>query len=334
MLKTCVAALLCLSTWCVQAANVPKSQALANPMTFALIGDQPYGAFFVSSTDTVLRAVNANPEVQWILHVGDIKGGGERCDDDLLKARIAQLNSSQKPLYYTPGDNEWTDCHRDSNGNYNSQERLLFLRKIAFSKPQSLGKKPAPVLQQNAQFPENGMWRIGNTLFITLNVPGSNNDLESPSSRRATQSKIEADYLTREKANEQWLDQAALEFKKANPPTETVIAMQANPLDGSGKSWLGKLFNTDDGYQPIMKAIARYISATQRPLLLAHGDTHRFVFDQPDLSQYDSTFKLPSLFHRVEGWGHPFYNQWVRVTVHSGMPSPFEAESIPIQSGP
>ncbi|WP_288106610.1 metallophosphoesterase family protein [Limnobacter sp.] len=316
------------------ASALPHTNPTSTPLTFALIGDQPYGAFFVPSTDKVIQAVNSRPDVQWVLHVGDIKGGGERCDNDLLKARIAQLNQSQKPLYYTPGDNEWTDCHRDSNGNYNSQERLAFLRKIAFAKPQSLGQHPAPVLQQNKQFPENAMWRIGNTLFVTLNVPGSNNDLEAPASRKESPEAIEASYLSRERANEQWLQKAAGEFNKESPPTETVIAMQANPLDGSGGGWLGKLLNTPNGYASIMKAIAGYVDATQRPVLLAHGDTHRFVFDQPDLSRFDPSFKHPELFHRVEGWGHPFYNEWVRITVRSGQESPFNAESVSIQTGP
>ena len=36
------------------------------------------------------------------------------------------------PLLYTPGDNEWTDCHRPAAGRYNPLERLDAVRATFF----------------------------------------------------------------------------------------------------------------------------------------------------------------------------------------------------------
>jgi hypothetical protein len=42
----------------------------------------------------------------------------------------------------TPGDNDWTDCDRPSNGGFNSLERLDHERQVFFSTPFSLGAHP------------------------------------------------------------------------------------------------------------------------------------------------------------------------------------------------
>ena len=55
------------------------------------------------------------------------------------------------PLVYTPGDNEWTDCHRTSNGGYTPTERLDVIRTTFFPQPGlTLGKQRRPVDAQAA----------------------------------------------------------------------------------------------------------------------------------------------------------------------------------------
>ena len=39
-------------------------------------------------------------------------------------AQIAGFPAVADPVVYTPGDNEWTDCHRASAGGYLPTERL------------------------------------------------------------------------------------------------------------------------------------------------------------------------------------------------------------------
>ena len=47
----------------------------------------------------------------------------------------ARLRPFEDPLVYTPGDNEWTDCHRANNGAYNPLERLAFVRSTVLRPP-------------------------------------------------------------------------------------------------------------------------------------------------------------------------------------------------------
>jgi hypothetical protein len=40
-----------------------------------------------------------------------------------------------------PGDNEWTDCHRKTNGAFNALDRLTYLRSTMFAGRESFGRK-------------------------------------------------------------------------------------------------------------------------------------------------------------------------------------------------
>lgn len=295
----------------------------STPFSFALMGDQPYNSLLEPATDSLIQHMNSDPEVQWILHIGDIKGGAEPCSDELLKRRIDQMNSSSKPLVYVPGDNEWTDCHRESNGNFNTQERLNFIRTQAFARPHTLGQINFVVRQQKSHpYPEHLMWQQGSTLFISLNVPGSNNDLLNPVPRKTSAAEARRLLQKRDAAIADWLQEGEQLFdKSATALTETVVAIQGNPIDGSGS---GKT----DGYANFMKTLVAFIDNTNRPVLLVHGDTHTFKWDKPALRKYGATAETEALFYRVEGWGHPFVNSWVKVTVTPGLESPFKVESI------
>ena len=61
-----------------------------------------------------------------------------------------QFDRFADPLVYTPGDNEWTDCHRANNGSYNPLERLGKVRQLFFPHPgRTLGQHPVDVASQD-----------------------------------------------------------------------------------------------------------------------------------------------------------------------------------------
>ena len=91
---------------------------MARVRRLALIGDVPYGAVRETPFDRLVAEVNRDNSVDFVMHAGDIKAGSERCDDDLIRRRFTQYQSFQRPFVFTPGDIEWTDCHRVSNGGY------------------------------------------------------------------------------------------------------------------------------------------------------------------------------------------------------------------------
>ena len=112
----------------------------------------------------------------FIVHAGDIKSSNRKCSDKIFLDRYALFNSSSVPFIYVPGDNEWTDCKRLGAGHFRETERLYKLRELFFAKPFSLGKTRIPVEQQSTAFPEHLRWRLGPVLFVSLNVPGPNNN--------------------------------------------------------------------------------------------------------------------------------------------------------------
>ena len=86
------------------------------PFTFAVIGDIPYGPAQITAFPSVVDQINADPAVQFVDHLGDIKSGSSWCTDTYFAMIRQQFDRFSDPLVYTPGDNEWTDCHRPNNG--------------------------------------------------------------------------------------------------------------------------------------------------------------------------------------------------------------------------
>src|SRR5882757_4397496 len=52
-----------------------------HPFTFAVIGDIPYGDAEIAAFPSYISQINADPDVQFVDHVGDIKNGSSVCSD-------------------------------------------------------------------------------------------------------------------------------------------------------------------------------------------------------------------------------------------------------------
>src|SRR5262245_61461939 len=89
--------------------------------SLAVYGDAPYGT---SPTDTTqfdlspgfVAAVNADASVDLVLQVGDIHSGKQYCTEAYDRSIYQLWTGFTKPLIYTPGDNEWMDCHKAGEG--------------------------------------------------------------------------------------------------------------------------------------------------------------------------------------------------------------------------
>jgi hypothetical protein len=164
-------------------ATAKTPGAESTPSTIAVIGDIPYGAAKVAEFPADIARINADPDVSLVAHLGDIKNGSSVCSDSYFATIKADFDQFQDPFVYTPGDNEWTDCHRADNGGYVPTERLATVRRVFFPTPgRTLGVNAIPVTTQSADqayapFVENVMWTQSGAVFSTLNIPGSNNDL-------------------------------------------------------------------------------------------------------------------------------------------------------------
>lgn len=304
MLRTILAATVLLLAGCAQRGPAPA----AGSFSFALVGDVPYNAAAEPRLEQMLRQIDDDPSVRLVLHVGDLKGSDEPCSDELLRRRLAQLQAVRKPLVYTPGDNDWTDCHRAGAGGHAPLERLDALRRLAWPDPgHSMGRAPI-ALQSQEGFPENARFTYGRMAFVTLHVIGSNNGLEpwrAPAAqaggRRDEQSSA---FARRQAANLAWLE-AAFGRARADDAIGVVVLMQANP-----RFELPPGDPRRAGFEAVIDALGRLAAEFGRPVLLLHGDDHLFLVDWPLAA---ASPPVPNL-RRVQAFGHPFM-QWIRVDV-------------------
>lgn len=285
----------------------------ADDLTFIAFGDAPYGLPGDEARFKLLTDQANELQPAFVVHIGDIKSGHSSCADATLQNVLGLFARFAVPLIYTPGDNEWTDCGRVLAGGFNAVERLGRLRQIFFTDGFSLGQKPLKLERQSedpdfATFVENAMWAIAGVQFATVHVVGTGNNFHHHLPDRA-------EYIQRNVANLAWLDRV---FRRA---TETgaravVIAMHANPLfrdDGDRRL----------GFVDTLAAFARHARSYGRPILLIHGDSHRYRIDRP-LRADPIGHAGPILrnFTRLEVFGSP-ETRGVIVTVRPDRPEPF-----------
>ncbi len=262
---------------------VSAQQTPQDAFKFVALGDMPYAlpADYPKFEKLIGMINQAKPEFS--VHVGDIKSGSSPCsDENILKIRD-YFKTFEQPLIYTPGDNEWTDCHRDAAGKFNPLERLDFLRKTFFADSMSQGKTPMKLERQAdvsdfKQMVENARWQKNNIMFATLHVVGSNNGFE-----RNSESVNE--YFSRDTANAAWI-QSVFAKAKADGNAAVILGFQADMFfttnsvfalpAGAGDNAYAKA-----GFLKTLATLSAESAAYAKPVLLIHGDSHVLIIDQP-----------------------------------------------------
>lgn len=308
------------------AADNDHSRARAS---FALLGDVPYGASEEPKFDRVIAEINAAPSVRFVVHTGDVKQGSERCDDAVFQKRFAQYQKFEQAFVVTPGDNDWTDCHRTNNGTYLPTERLARFREIFYPRPGlTSGQRPFAVMSQAAlpayrPYVENVLWSFAGTTLATVHVVGSNNNLApwnqlDPSDSYATpRADRLAEFAAREAAALAWID-TTFDHATASNSAGVLIAMQANPNFELAADHLER-----QGFNKVLAKLAQRARAFGKPVFLAHGDSHYFRLDKPMVLPVAPSGSAPlENFTRVENFGSPSVH-WVEVTVDARDPNVF-----------
>ena len=159
-----------------------------SPYAIGLWGDLPYSpAQETVGVPNLIADMNAQ-RLAFSVHDGDLKqGSNSPCDAALYARSLGYFNSLEAPAMFTPGDNDWTDCDRPSNGGFPSLGRLDLEREVFFSTPYSLGQIQLP---QDVQMEplclglggfvpcvENRRWSLRGVTYATLNIQGSCNNL-------------------------------------------------------------------------------------------------------------------------------------------------------------
>jgi hypothetical protein len=265
--------------------------ANAAQFSFAALGDTPYNREEEPQFVTMMAEMN-HQRLAFALHVGDFKDSLTACSDELFKQRREWFGLSHHPFFYTPGDNEWTDCGRTAWGRRAPLERLAKLRELFFSQDASMGQRSLKAERQTARgYPEHMRWMVEDVLFATLNVPGPDNhrkDMPEEAGRRTP-------------ALLQWMHEAFRIAGDRKLPA-LVLAMQGNLWTGSR------------GYSDILAALAEEAQRYPGEVLVIHGDTHWFRFDRP-LVDPRSGRHIENVT-RLEVYGSPFIN-WIYVTANT-----------------
>ena len=329
-----------LSTISGCASMQEESQNQSSSMDFALIGDMPYVAKQRKEFVNLMKDVDAE-NLAFVTHVGDIWFDGiawkdttkgiPPCSDEVFEDRLKLMQASKHPYILTPGDNDWTDCHRAKPQSYDPQERLAKLRKMFFNGDQSLGQHKIKLTRQSenpefAKFSENVRWTYGGVQFVTLHMIGSNNNLgRTP--------EMDAEFEERNRANLAWLDDAFKEAKR-NDSIAIMILSQANPAFET--SWSAKLKGRyllknlgikapkerkETGFDDFLEDLEVNTLAFAKPVVYVHGDTHTFRIDKP-LVRTPNGSRFIENFTRVETFGFP-NTHWIKVTIDPNDPNVF-----------
>ena len=283
-----------------------------SPTQFALIGDGPYGEENLPKYERMIERVNETRDIDWVVHLGDMKSSSANCrDEDLL--RLYALNKRfEAPFVLTPGDNDWFDCKRDIAGGWDRLDRLDKLREIFYREQPAL-----PLVSQGGRgrfgdFVENVYWQDAGVVFAAVHLTGMSGaeggiDLHNDIQNAAIE----------------WLDEV---FKVANQngAAGVFLATQADIYPFSGeRSWLVAECPACVGvrkyYENFHQALLKHIREFENPILFAVGDTHIFRVDKP---LYDGD-DLVEHFTRVEGFGADNIH-WVRIVVRPETRQVFE----------
>jgi hypothetical protein len=339
---------------CLLAGTVAAAGENGKRSIIAVFGDSPYG---ISPTDheqldatpAFIDSINRDPEVELVLHVGDIHSGKQYCTEVYDLAIFDLWRAFRDPLVYTPGDNEWSDCHKsaEGGGTYNAATQSIdyvldahgnpvdhangdpianldLVRSIFFPRTGvTLGQRKKLVLSQaqlpspghasDRRFVENVMWIQARVLFVAVNLPGgSNNDSDIWYGAPTLSTAQQQEIDERTGADLRWLD-LAFAIARAAQLDGVVIQAQADMWDPE------KGAAHQAGYEPFVQRIAARTVELDKPVLMFNGDSHVFRSDNPLAASDPRAYLHPGYdvpnFHRIVVHGSTMPLEWLKLTV-------------------
>jgi hypothetical protein len=316
-------------TACTTMRSAPTATTAPNdarPLRVIVLGDMPYHSPGDATADSMMRSYHdvldtiSRDRADFVVHIGDITMS--TCTDSLYRERLGEFQRIPKPLFYTFGDNEWTDCR--SNG-MDPLERLTSLRRIFTAGDSSLGGVRWPVARQSsdarfADYRENVRWTAGGVVFATVHMTGSNNN------RGRDTTSVPAEFIARNEATLAWLEET-FRFARQTSASGVAIFTQANP--GLAVPWSRYAPRPNpDGFASFLDTFQRLAVAFDKPVALIHGDTHYFRVDQPFHDRDRRT--IPNIT-RAETFGTPNHHALV-VTIDPANPNLFSFAPLHVPS--
>jgi len=198
-----------------------------------------------------------------LIHLGNLKSESERCDDALYLRRRELLERSLVPLVLLPGDNDWADCALRAAGGFAPFERLTRLRELFFERPDSLGATRIALSRQSETsrfrgYPENARWIADGLMFVTVNVPGGQNNFQRGAGRNG-------ELEERALANHAWLRQA-FALAGRSEVRALVVAFHGDPDFSRGDA-----NDRNDAYAGFKQQLAQLAGHFKGQVLVLHG---------------------------------------------------------------
>jgi len=300
----------------------------AAPATLAVIGDTPYGAPQVANFPNDVTRINNDAAVSRVVHLGDIKNGSTECSNAYFQQIATNFDAFADPLVYTPGDNEWTDCHRANNGAYDPLERLARIRQVLFPVAgQTLGQEVA-IESQGGPIVENVTWSQGGAQFGTVHVVGSNNSLAPWTGNTAPTIAQLAEFDQRLDADLKWIDHIFAEAHRTKA-AGVAIGMQADMWDPEATA----------GFDEIVKRLAQRAHAFHKPVLLLQGDSHQWHVDHPftpgdpGYGKYVLPVDAPNLTRVVVQGSTSCPHTYLRLRVDASTDAVFSGQNVVLPLG-
>ncbi len=309
----------------------------------ALWGDSFYNddpAIKSKDIDQTIRSMNTH-NLDFTIFAGDTKNGHTVCTDAAIgQDAIDIFNRLNVPTLYSLGDNEWTDCHRVSNGSYDPLERLDYLRSVFFNKNTTQGVHPVEVERQGElgqAYSENSRFVASNVGFVALHIPGSNNNLvvtKKQCTKKSNRTQADCDAATaefraRNVKDIAWLEESFSEARREHY-AGIVITIQADVFfpfelsDGGYRDDFLPQLDANNGYTDFFLTLVKETQSFNGKVLLVHGDSHYYKIDKP---MFNADGRLTGNFTRVEVFGSKD-NNWVELTVDPSTENVFSLKQV------
>ncbi|WP_367754350.1 hypothetical protein [Flavobacterium sp. WC2430] len=292
------------------------SQNKKTPFTFIVLGDMPYNLPKDNlKFENVIAALNKRNQA-FNVFVGDFKSSKTPCSDTAFQKILGYFNSFKKPLIYTPGDNEWTDCGKPQAGSYNTNDRLSAIRAQFFKDTlHSLGKSTMELSSESsnvayAKYVENKIWKYNGISFATIHLVGSNNNFNTDNLNS------NEEFYERSNANIFWLNTVFEQAKKDNSLGIVIFEHADMITPDKGK----------EGFVTFLKELQKRVETYKKPVLLVNGDSHEYKVDKP-LYENVELKKTVLNFTRLQVFGEADMHA-VEVTVNPKNPALFEINQI------
>jgi hypothetical protein len=254
-------------------------------LLFVTYGDMPYDASVSNyiqqgkeaKDSMVLKrfielTIKRRRDFPLVINLGDMGRLEDACFPEWRNKFFSRWKNFGKPVIYTPGDNDWTDCSR---ANQDPLEQLAQIRNTIFGNDglfygeNGLCKTSIPTLKCEPTppntLPELFRWSYQNIAFATVHMVGSRNGWVDhvPELQEEVRHRVKN------------MQQVLLNLQKSvilEKRAAAVVATQVDPFTNG---------QCQEDYVELCDSLKQLAQQVRVPVLFVHGDTNAHCLDQP-----------------------------------------------------